>query len=167
MFFVLLPISKYYIFFYDINIGGNFAFLGFLGKPKELSLGVRQTLTQTPKIYMVSISAHTLHMSTRLYSLLIDLFSWLLTLRKIAIIWMSKKMSKTWHLKKKIAKNFHLKKNCQNFLFFQKIGNGNFLKKMSSFGNFLTVKWQFSGGSATNYWIAGLCSTNITLYVLL
>ena len=47
-----------------------------------------------------------------------------------------------------IAKIFH---------FFQKIANGNFLKKMKIFGNFfflsqvfgifLTVKWQFSGGS--------------------
>ena len=44
------------------------------------------------------------------------------------------------------------------FFFFQKIANGNFFeknenfwqffwKKCQAFGNFLTVKWQFSGGS--------------------
>ena len=59
----------------------------------------------------------------------------------------------------KIAKNLTLKKNCQNFSFFsKKLPMAIFLKKMKifgnflekkclGFGNFLTVKWQFSGGS--------------------
>ena len=57
---------------------------------------------------------------------------------------------------KKIAKNCH---------FFQKIaiGNGNFLKKKTIFGikkksqvfgNFLTFKWQFSGGSRFLRWFS-------------
>ena len=55
----------------------------------------------------------------------------ILTLRKIAI-WMSK-LSKTWHFKKRtIFVNF-------------------FWKKCQVFGNFLTVKWQFSGGSGWDY----------------
>ena len=43
-----------------------------------------------------------------------------------------KKLPKTWHLKKK---------NCQKFLFFE---------QMKIFGNFLTVKLQFSRGSGLN-----------------
>ena len=39
----------------------------------------------------------------------------------------------------KIAKIFH---------FFKKIADGNFFEKMKNVGNFLTFKWQFSGGSA-------------------
>ena len=64
---------------------------------------------------------------------------------------------------KKIAKNltFFPKKMPKIFIFFKKIAIGNFfekneiflaifLKKCQIFGNFLTVKWQFSGGSAWN-----------------
>ena len=38
---------------------------------------------------------------------------------------------------------------------------GNFLKKCQVFGNFLTVKWQFSGGSAPQT-VAGLTVTHST-----
>ena len=61
---------------------------------------------------------------------------------------------------KKIAKNFKFfpKKLQKIFIFFKKIANGNFFeknenfwqffwKKFQVFGNFLTVKWKFSGGS--------------------
>jgi len=59
----------------------------------------------------------------------------LLTLRKIAI-WLSKNCQKLDTFFKKIAKNFH---------FFQK--KLPFAKLCQVFGNFLTVKWQFYGGS--------------------
>ena len=70
---------------------------------------------------------------------------WQLTLRKIAIC-LSKNCKKLDIFKRKIAKNFHffqksfLKK--WKFLAFKK-------KKSQVFGNFLTVKWQFSGGSVS------------------
>ena len=52
-----------------------------------------------------------------------------LTIRKI-FIWLSKNCQKLDIFSKKIAKNFHFSsKNCQRL------------------GNFLTFKWQFSGGS--------------------
>ena len=74
-----------------------------------------------------------------------------LTLRKIAI-WLSKNCQKLDIFSKKIARNFH---------FFQKIANSNFVEKNENFwqffaekcqvfGNFLTVKWQFSGGAGHN-----------------
>ena len=50
-----------------------------------------------------------------------------------------KKLPKTWHCSKKIAKNF---------LFFFKLPMEIFFFLKKVFGNFLTVKWQFSGGSA-------------------
>ena len=83
-----------------------------------------------------------------------------LTLRKI-VIWL-KKLPKTWHFFKKIAKIFlfffqknlqffFFQKNCQKFSFFFKENNDKFWqfcwKKCQVFGNFLTFKWQFSGGS--------------------
>ena len=53
---------------------------------------------------------------------------------------------------------FFSKKLTKIFIFFNKIANGNFVEKNENFcqffwkkclvfGNFLTVKWQFSGGS--------------------
>ena len=52
-------------------------------------------------------------------------------------------------------------KKCQKCSFFQKIAIGNFFeknenfwqfkKKSQDFGNFLTVKWQFYGGSGHIY----------------
>ena len=78
-----------------------------------------------------------------------------LTLRKTAI-WMSKNCQKLEIFFKKIDKNCH---------FFNKIAIGNFIeinnnfihfwqffwKKFHVFGNFLTFKWQFSGGSSPQY----------------
>ena len=58
---------------------------------------------------------------------------------------------------KKMAKNFFLidknclffQKNCQSQIFLKKRKFlAIFLKKCQVFGNFLTVKWQFSGVSA-------------------
>ena len=72
-----------------------------------------------------------------------------LTLRKIAI-WMSKNCQKLDIFFKKIYKNFHFfQQNCQWQFFWKnkKFGHFFFLKKYQVFVNFLTVKWQFSGGS--------------------
>ena len=65
-----------------------------------------------------------------------------LTLRKIAI-WMSKNCQKLDIFFKKIDKNCHFfQQNC-HWQFCLSI----FLKKRQFSGNFLTFKWQFSGGS--------------------
>ena len=70
-------------------------------------------------------------------------FAWNLTLRKIAI-WLSKNCQKLNLF------FFKLPKICKKMKFF-----GNLKKKSQVFGNFLTVKWQFFGGSGFNilWWL--------------
>ena len=84
----------------------------------------------------------------------------------VICMWMLNNNLPTWPSGKlpfdcqKIAKNltFFQKKLPKIFIFFKKIANGNFFffnenfwqffwKKCKIFGNFLTFKWQFSGGS--------------------
>ena len=82
-----------------------------------------------------------------------------LTLRKIAI-WMSKNCQKLDFF-------FLIDKNCH---FFNQIANGNFVEKNDNFCQFswkkcqvfvyfLTVKWQFSGGSGPRWGNTCRCQT--------
>ena len=62
--------------------------------------------------------------------------------------WCQSDPPEKYHLNVKKLPNSWLFFKCQKFSFFSKKLPKSFWKKCQVFGNFLTVKWQFSGGSA-------------------